>query len=274
MAEFPETCCFPLIMMGVFIGMPIFFTYVRTIMQYQKGIVFRLGRYAGLRGAGLTLLIPFIDSIRIVDMRINTLDIPKQEVLTKDNISVLVNCVVYYKVVKPDIAILKVQDYKNAIFQHGQAAMREIIGSVELDTILSERDKVAEHIHNIVAKETTEWGIEITSINMQDIELPQDMKRAMARQAQAEREKRATVIISGGEVEASHKLSQAANVIASSPGALHLRTLQALTSIAGDKTNNITFILPLEGQSVLAKGHTGSKEPSHIEEPKVAFKKK
>lgn len=263
-----EVCCFPLLMMGLFFGLPMFFAYVRVVMEFQKGIIFRLGRYAGTRGPGLTLLVPFIDSIRIVDMRIQTLDIPKQEVLTKDNISVLVNCVVYYRVTKPDVAILKVQDYTNAIFQHGQAAMREIIGSVELDTILSEREKVAEHIHNIVAKETGEWGIEITSINMQDIELPTDMKKAMARQAQAEREKRATVIISGGEVEASTKLSQAANVIASSPGALHLRTLQALTSIAGDKTNNITFILPLEGQSVLAKG-------SNVPQlPKVHFGKK
>lgn len=267
-------CCLPALFVGIIIGVPLITQYVRVIMEYQKGIVFRLGRYAGMRGPGLTILIPILDTIRIVDTRINTLDIPKQEVLTKDNISVFVNCVVYYKVVKPDVAILKVQDYKNAIFQHGQAAMREIVGSVELDTILSERDKVAEHIHNIVAKETTEWGIEITSINMQDIELPQDMKRAMARQAQAEREKRATVIISGGEVEASHKLSQAANVIASSPGALHLRTLQALTSIAGDKTNNITFILPLEGQSVLAKGQAGQDSPYRFDEPKVILKKK
>jgi regulator of protease activity HflC (stomatin/prohibitin superfamily) len=270
MADNLDACCFPLLIAGIAIGTPIFFTYVRVIMQFQRGIVFRLGRYVGTRKPGLTLLMPFIDTLRIVDMRIKTLDIPKQEVLTKDNISVLVNCVVYYRVVRPDVAILKVQDYSNAIFQHGQAAMRDIIGSVELDTILSEREKVAEHIHNIVSKETIEWGIEITSINMQDIELPHDMKKAMARQAQAEREKRATVIISMGEVEASHKLSQAANVIASSPGALHLRTLQSLSSIASDKTNNITFILPLEGK--MPGG--GKSNEGHVPEPLVSFKKK
>lgn len=264
MATGADVCCFPILMVGLLVGMPIFFTYVRVIMQYQKGIVFRLGRYAGMRGPGLTLLVPFIDTIRIIDMRINTLDIPKQEVLTKDNISVFVNCVVYYRVLNPDAAVLKVENYSDAIFQHGQAAMREVIGSVELDTLLSDREKVASHIHEIVSKETTEWGIKITSINMQDIELPPDMKKAMARQAQAEREKRATIIISGGEVEASAKLAKAADTISHSPGALHLRTLQALSSITADKTNRITFVLPLSGTT----------NTEHPAEPKAFVKKK
>lgn len=266
MAADEFVCCGPVVLMGLFIGVPFILAYVRVLMEYQKGIVFRLGRYAGLRGPGLNLLMPFIDSMNVIDMRIQTLDIPKQEVLTKDNISVLVNCVVYYKVINPEAATLKVQNYQNAIFQHGQAAMREVIGSVELDTILSEREKVAEHIHNIVAKETNEWGVQITSINMQDIELPGDMKKAMARQAQAEREKRATVIISSGEVEASKRLSEAANVIARSPGALHLRTLQSLSSISADKTNNITFILPLEGKTTASGDY-------ELPEPKVAKRK-
>ncbi len=273
MAEF-DACYLPLIIVGGFFAISVVPAFVRIVLEYERGIVFTLGRYAGKRGAGINIIIPFMQYMRVLDMRIHTLDIPKQEVLTKDNISVFVNAVVYYKVVDPEAAVLKVQDYANAIFQHGQAAMREIIGSVEFDTVLSDREGVATKIQQIVAKETNEWGVQITSINMQDIELPADLKKAMARQAQAEREKRATVIISGGEVEASAKLSQAAGIIASSPGALHLRTLQSLSSIASDKTNYITFILPLEGSPLGTAGKDDAWKKFDLPEPKVSVKKK
>ncbi len=261
-----------LIILVLVVGIPLVISALRVIQQYEKGFVFRMGRKAGVRGPGVAFLIPYLDSIRVLDMRIQPLDIPKQETLTKDNISTFLNAVVFYRIVNPEAAILKVQDYKNAIFQHGQAAMRDIAGSVELDTLLYDRERIAQEIKAAVAKETSEWGVEIISINIQDIQLPVDMKRAMARQAQAERDKRATIIVSIGEVEAARTMAEAAKVIASSHGAVHLRTLQALSNISADKTNSITYILPIEGQSISpdtgndwAKAH----HPPNIPDPKV-----
>lgn len=213
----------------------------------------------------MLFLIPFVDALQIVDLRIQALDIPKQETLTKDNISTSLNAVVYYKISDPRSAILNVQNYTNAIFQHGQAAIRDIAGSVELDTLLYDREKVAQEIQDVVSKETQSWGIQVVSINIQDIELPDNMKRAMARQAQAERDKRATVIVSIGEVEAAKTLADAANIISASPGALHLRTLQSLSNISADKTNTIKYLLPIEGQEL------SSLQPP---EPQVSVKKK
>ncbi|MFH1095077.1 MAG: slipin family protein [Candidatus Micrarchaeota archaeon] len=269
-------CCGPgvlsLLLLGFFVGLPFILSAVRVIQQYENGVIFRLGRKAGVRGPGLTFLIPVLDAMRIVDMRIQSLDIPKQETLTKDNISAFLNAVVYYRIADPEAAILKVQDYKNAIFQHGQAAMRDIAGSVELDSLLYEREKVALEIQQAVSKETKGWGIEIISINIQDIELPTSMKRAMARQAQAERDKRATVIISIGEVEAAGTMAEAAKVISSSPGAVHLRTLQALSNLSADKTNTITYLLPIEGQSLSSL--EGTDRGADLPEPKVTVAKK
>ena len=241
-----EQCCVPI----GFIGFVMFLSSFRVVMEFQRGVVFRFGRLSGMKMPGFKFLIPFIDRMTIVDLRIQMLDIPKQEMLTKDNISTFINAVVYYRIVDPEAAILKVQDYRLAIFQHGQAAMRDIAGSVELDTLLYDRERVAKDIKGAVSKETVEWGVDIVSINIQDIELPVDMKKAMARQAQAERDKRATVIVSIGEVEAAETMAQAAKMIATQPGALHLRTLQALSNLSADKTNTITYLLPLAGQSV------------------------
>ena len=179
-------------------------------------------------------------------MRITTIDIPKQEVMTKDNVPIMINAVVYFKVVKPEDAVLKIEDYKYAVSQYTQAALRDVVGNYDLDFVLSERQKIAESIKKIVDTETNEWGVDITSINIQDVELPADMKRAMARQAEAERERRAKVIKALGELQASEKLSQAAEIIGRYPIALQLRYLQTLTEIATEKNSTIVFPLPLE----------------------------
>lgn len=257
----------------------LFLQVFRVVMQYERAVCFRLGKFAGIRGPGLIIVIPIIEKISLIDTRIQYIDIPKQETLTKDNISTFLNAVVYYRVKDPSAAVLNVQNYKLAIFQHGQAAMRDIAGSYELDNLLFDREKVATDIYNIVSKETQSWGIEIISINIQDIELPVDMKKAMARQAQAERDKRATLLVSLGEVEAANTMAEAARIIAESPGALHLRTLQALSNLSADKTNNITYLLPFEGQNILnfdSTGKIGEEKPSNddISSPKFFVEKK
>lgn len=244
-------------------------------MQYERALIFRLGKFVGMREPGIVILVPLIDSMTTVDLRMRNVDIPKQEALTKDNISIMLNAVVFYKIIDPQAAVLKVQNYKEAILQHGQAAMRDIAGSVDMDTLLSDRDEIATQMEKAISKEVSGWGIQIVAIKIQDIELPTDMKRAMARQAQAERDKRATVIVSLGEVEASETLAKAAAIIASSPGALHLRTLQALSTLSSDKTNTITYLLPIEGQMLSAdesasngRGHFASYVPKVVPTPK------
>lgn len=219
---------------------------IKVIMEYERAILFTLGRYSKTLTPGLVIVIPFIQSIRKVDMRITTVDIPKQEVMTKDNVPVSVNAVIYFKVESPEKSVLDIQDYLFAVAQYGQTALRDVAGNKDLDFILTEREHVATEIKQIVDKETAAWGIDITAIKVQDIELPSDMKRAMARQAEAEREKRATIIKSQGEVTASKNLYQAALNLSAAPGALHLRTLETLTDISSDKSNTMVFALPIE----------------------------
>ena len=192
--------------------------------------------------------------MRIVDLRIQTIDIPKQEVLSKDNVSAFINAVVYFKIAKPEAAIFNVQDYGAAVYQHSQTAIRDVVGSRTLDQLLTDRKSIAESISQTVEKDANEWGLIITGIKIQDIVLPDTMKKAMARQAQAEREKRASIIISQGESMAADKLAQAAKILSESPGALHLRTLQMISSVSADKTNIMNFLLPIEGVQLPGKG--------------------
>jgi len=219
---------------------------LRIIYQYEKGVVFTLGKFGGIRGAGVNFIIPFLQTLEKVDTRIKTIDIPKQEVMTKDNVPVMVNAVVYFKIDKPESAILEIEDYVYASAQYAQTALRDVIGNSELDFVLTEREKVAESIQHIADKETEGWGVDITAIKIQDIELPADMKRAMARQAEAERERRATVIMSEGELAASSNLAEAAKKLSATPGALHLRTLQTLSDVSTDQSNTIVFVAPIE----------------------------
>lgn len=228
-------------------------TSIKVIYQYERGVVFTLGKYSGIRSPGLTLIFPIIQELRKVDMRITTIDIPKQEVMTKDNVPIMINAVVYFKVVKPDDAVLKIEDYKYAVSQYTQAALRDVVGNYDLDFVLSERQKIADSIKKIVDTETNEWGIDITSIKIQEIELPAEMKRAMAKQAEAERERRAVIIASEGELKASDNLMKAARKLSKSKGSLLLRTLQTVRDIAADPSEKIVVLLPLDWRELLGK---------------------
>ena len=228
----------------VLIGLFLFFSSVKQLFQYERGVVFTLGRYSSTRNPGLTLILPIIQSMRKVDMRIKTADVPRQEVMTKDNIPMLVNAVVYFKVVRPEDVIIKIEDHVYAIRQYTQAALRDVIGNHELDFVLSERESIANNIKEIVDTETIDWGVDVESIKIQEVELPAEMKRAMAKQAEAERERRAMIINSQGELSASENLRQAAETLALSPGALHLRTLQTIRDIAADPSEKIILFVP------------------------------
>lgn len=236
-------------------------SFVRVVYDYQKGLVLTLGKYSGLRSSGIQVLIPLVQEMRTVDLRIQTIDIPKQEVLSKDNVSAFINAVVYFKIINPEAAIFNVQDYSAAVYQHSQTAIRDVVGSRTLDQLLTDRKSIAESISEMVEKDAHEWGVDITGIKIQDIGLPDSMKKAMARQAQAEREKRASIIISEGESIAAEKLAEAAKILSESPGALHLRTLQMISSVSADKTNIMNFVLPIEGVEVSEKGKVQDAAP-------------
>ncbi len=229
-----------LILLAVFTS----FGAIKIIFQYERGVVFTLGRFSGIRNPGLTLVIPVLQSMRKVDMRLKTADIPRQEVMTRDNIPMLINAVVYFKVVSPEDVIIKIEDHVFAVRQYTQAALRDVIGNSEMDSVLTEREQIAESIKSIVDSETIGWGVDVEAIKIQEVELPSEMKRAMAKQAEAERERRAMIIASKGELTASENLRMAAENLAKSSGALHLRTLQTIRDIASDPSEKIVLFLP------------------------------
>jgi regulator of protease activity HflC (stomatin/prohibitin superfamily) len=245
-----STCIFLGIAIGLFF---LALRSVRLIYQYQRGVVFTLGRFGGIREPGVTFIIPILQSMRHVDMRIKTADIPRQEVMTKDNIPMLVNAVVYFKVINPADVIIKIEDHVFAVRQYTQAALRDIIGNNEMDFVLTERERIAQSIKEIVDAETSGWGVDVESIKVQEVELPAEMKRAMAKQAEAERERRAMIIASQGELTASDNLRQAAENLARSPGALHLRTLQTIRDIAADPSEKIVLFVPSDLRDVAAQ---------------------
>jgi regulator of protease activity HflC (stomatin/prohibitin superfamily) len=219
---------------------------IKIVQEYERGVIFRLGRLVGVRGPGLILLIPGIERMRKVDLRIVTLEVPAQEAITRDNVTVKVNAVVYFRVVDPGEAVIKVLDYVRATSLIGQTTLRSILGQSDLDHLLSERDKINAELQQVIDTQTSAWGVKVTSVEVRDLELPQTMQRAMARQAEAEREKRAKVIHAEGEFTASQQLANAAAVIGSQPATLQLRYLQTLTEIAAEKNSTIIFPLPLE----------------------------
>ncbi|MFC1727647.1 slipin family protein [Patescibacteria group bacterium] len=218
---------------------------VKIIDQYERGIILTLGKYSATFQPGLNFVIPVFQRLIKVDIRITTVDIPQQEVITQDNVPVGLNAVVYFHVEKVEDAVLKIQNYTYAVSQYAQAALRDVIGGVELDSLLAERYKIAEEIKKIVDEETNAWGINVTAIKIQDIELPADMKRAMAKQAEAERERRAVIIRARGELEASKNLQSAATNLSQS-GAISLRTLQTIEGTTANPANTIVFALPVE----------------------------
>ncbi len=224
---------------------------IKIIYQYEKGVIFTLGKYKGLLDAGLVWVAPIIQNLRKIDMRIQTIDLPKQEVITKDNVPVKINATVFFRVQYPDKAVLNVEDYKYATMMYSQTVLRDVIGGKELDDVLQKRDEIAEEIRKVVDEITDDWGIDVTGVRLQDIELPEEMRRAMARQAEAEREKRAVIIKSEGEVKAAENLVKAGKKIASVPEALHLRTLHTLADTASDPNQKVIFLLPFEVVSTI-----------------------
>lgn len=219
---------------------------LRIVDQYERGVVLTFGKYSGTREPGLTWILLIVQRMIKVDLRITTIDIPQQEVITKDNVPVGINAVVYFQVESAEKAILNIQDYTTAVSQYAQAALRDVIGGVELDSILSEREKIAGEIKKIVDEATKEWGINVTDIKIQDIELPADMKRVMAKQAESERERRAIIIRAKGEYEAAGTLAQAAQRLSAAPGGLSLRTLNTIEKINPDPSKTVIFALPIE----------------------------
>ncbi len=222
------------------------FASVRILPEYKRGVLFTLGRYDGVVGPGIIVIIPGIQSVRIVDLRVHTLDIPAQEVITKDNVSVRVNGVVFFRVVDPAKAVINVNDYVYATSAIAQTTLRDVVGGVELDQLLENRDAIAQEIRKIVDEKTDQWGIDITEIRLQDITLPDDLKRAIAIQAEAEREKRAVIIKAEGDLQAAKNYAKAAEILAKTPGALTLRTLQTLSDLSKDPSQKFYFVVPLE----------------------------
>ncbi|OGY79605.1 MAG: hypothetical protein A3B74_02420 [Candidatus Kerfeldbacteria bacterium RIFCSPHIGHO2_02_FULL_42_14] len=230
----------------IIIGFLLVLFGLRVVDQYERGVVLTLGKYTGTRNPGLTWIFIGIQKMTKIDLRITTTDIPQQEVITKDNVPVGINAVVYFQVQNAEQALLNIKDYALAVSQYAQAALRDVIGGIELDPLLSEREKIAEEIQKIVAQATGSWGLLVTDIKIQDIELPADMKRIMAKQAESERERRAVIIKAEGEYAASERLAQAANVLANTPGGMSMRTLQTIEKINPDPSKTVVFALPVE----------------------------
>jgi regulator of protease activity HflC (stomatin/prohibitin superfamily) len=222
------------------------FSSVRVVQEYERGVIFRLGRFVGAKGPGLFFIVPFIDRMTKVDLRTVTLDVPAQEGISRDNVTLKVNAVVYFRVLDPGKAIIQVEDYRRATWLIAQTTLRNVIGQSELDEILANREKVNQELQRIIDEQTEPWGIKVSVVEVKDVELPQTMQRAMAKQAEAEREKRAKIIHAEGEFEASKQLAEAAEVIGSQAATLQLRYLQTLTEIAVEKNSTIIFPVPVD----------------------------
>ena len=232
----------PLIIIGIFI----LSSAIKILQEYERGVVFRLGRVVGVKGPGLVLIIPIIDRLVKVSLRIVTMDIPPQDVITKDNVSVKINAVVYFRVVDPVKAVVSVENYIYATSQLAQTTLRSVCGEVELDEILAHRERINSRIQTILDKMTDPWGIKISAVEVKHIDLPQEMQRAMARQAEAERERRAKITLAEAEFQASKRLKEAADILAQNPITVQLRFLQTVSELATEKTATLIFPLPIE----------------------------
>ena len=231
---------------------------IRIVREYERGVIFRLGRLVGARGPGLFYVIPIIENMVIVDLRTVTYDVPTQEVVTRDNVTVRVNAVVYYRVVDPEKAVTEVVDYRFATAQIAQTTLRSVIGQAELDELLSEREKLNVKLQQIIDEATNPWGIKVTAVEIKDVELPEEMRRIMAMQAEAERERRAKIIRADGELQASQKLLEAAKVLEQSRGAMMLRILQTLNEVASDQANTIVLPIPVEILEYFRRKNSGN----------------
>ncbi len=230
----------------LFLALALVFSMFRVLREYERGVIFLLGRFQKVKGPGLIIVLPFIQQMVRVDLRTVVMDVPTQDVISRDNVSVKVNAVVYFKVVDPQKAIIQVEDFLAATSQLSQTTLRSVLGQHELDEMLAERDQLNVHIQSILDRQTDAWGIKVSNVEIKHVDLDESMIRAIAQQAEAERTRRAKVIHALGEHEAAEKLLSAANVLAKQPQALQLRYLQTLTEIAGDKSNTIIFPLPMD----------------------------
>lgn len=227
-------------------GIILLVLFIRQVDQYERGLLFTMGKFTSIKQPGWRIVIPILQRMPKVDIRTRAVDVPDQDAITKDNVSVRVNAVIYYKVAEPDKSILEVENFYYATSQIAQTTMRNAVGEVSLDELLANRDEVAERIMKIVDEATDPWGIDVVSVELKHIELPEGLKRTMAKQAEAEREKRATIINSEGEVVAAENLAKAAQTMAAVPGALHLRTLNSINDISSDESNTVVFVVPVE----------------------------
>lgn len=219
---------------------------IKQINEYERGILFTFGKYSRVLTPGWKIVLPIIQSFRKVDIRTKAVDVPEQETITKDNVSIRINAVIYYKIFDAGKAICEVQDYYYAVSQLAQTTMRNVVGSVTLDELLSEREKISNGICEVIDKATDPWGIKVENVELKDVSLPEEMKRVIAKAAEAEREKQAILTKAAGEVEAANSLAQAANTMGATPGALHLRTLSTLNDLSSDQSNTIIFAVPIE----------------------------
>lgn len=227
---------------------------VRIIKEYERGVVLRLGRFSHVKMPGIRFLFPFVDQMTRIDLRIVTIDVPKQEMMTKDNVPVTVDAVVYFRIVNPEDAVLKIENFARATYLIAQTTLRGTVGQASLDELLAERDKINNHLQAVIDQSTEPWGVKVTSVEVRDVVLPESMKRAMARQAESERERRAKVINAEGEYQASEKLAMAAEVISKNPAAIQLRYLQTLTEIASENSSTTIFPLPIDLIAPFIKG--------------------
>lgn len=234
---------------------------IKQIDEYERGVKFTLGKFSGIMEPGWKLVFPIFQTYRKVDIRTKAVDVPEQEAITRDNVSVRINAVIYYKVFDASKSILAVQDYYYAVSQLAQTTMRNAVGSVSLDELLSEREKISAEICSIIDEATDPWGVKVENVELKDISLPEEMKRVIAKVAEAEREKAAVITKSKGEVEASNNLAQAAKVMSETPGALHLRTLATLNDLSSDQSNTIVFAVPLEILRAFENIHPGPHAP-------------
>jgi regulator of protease activity HflC (stomatin/prohibitin superfamily) len=219
---------------------------IKIVTEYERGVIFRLGRLVGAKGPGLFFIIPFIDRMVKVDLRVVTMDVPSQEVITKDNVTVRVNAVIYFRVVDPESSVVKVLDHIRATSQISQTTLRNVLGQSELDELLTQREKLNQMLQKIIDEHTDPWGVKVSTVEIKEVELAEEMRRSMAAQAEAERERRAKIIHAEGELQASEKLAQAAHIIGKEPAAIQLRFLSTLTEIASEKNSTIIFPLPIE----------------------------
>ncbi len=224
---------------------------IRQINQYQRGVRFTLGKFTGIMEPGWRLVVPIFQSYQKVDIRVKAVDVPDQNAITRDNVTVKVNAVIYYNVSNSMKAIIEVENFRHAISQYAQTTMRNIVGEVTLDELLSSRDKIADRIREIVDKETDAWGLNVQNVELKDVSLPADLERTIGKQAEAEREKRAVIITSEGELAAAQNMAKAADIMSAAPGALHLRTLQSVNDMSSDQSNTVVYMLPMEALRAL-----------------------